>query len=215
MGSLEEDYACFRALVGPLPRMATPHTWAGYEAALGLEFPPDYRMWVEEYPALFFLRFLHVDSLLAPPVPVEEVIDIFDGSRELLDEFGCEIVDDTRRIIEVVPTPPFYPAPGGLLYLAQSDNGDYCAYRTAPDPRDWTVVVLDGVALWDSGRGFAAFLTGLLTGEHPCPLFPDDLERTPSVQASYSVRDAEGNWQVFHGDRVAWNQPPSPPVPKT
>ncbi|GLZ79847.1 hypothetical protein Afil01_46540 [Actinorhabdospora filicis] len=200
MSSLEEDYARFRDLVGPLPRMATPHTWAEVETALGLEFPVDYKMWAEEYPSLYLFKFLHLDNPLDFPVSVDLEIDVLAEVREVAEEFGREITGDDGSIVDHRPALPFYPAPGGLLFFGQSDNGDYCTFLTAPDPREWEVVVTDGGSWWHSGRGFAAFLTGLLTGERPCPEFPEDLADHPSARAAYTFMDAEGQGHVLWGD---------------
>lgn len=149
-------------LEGKLPglaahRLPTPVVvdWPRLESVLGTALPADYKLLCELYPAFELSDFLRVGG----PTPGAEVAWAEDTEDlEIVAEW-CEDAD------LAVPMHP-YPAPGGLLPWAVSNQGDYFLWTTRPaGPQEWTVTVASrNGAWWHYTGGAVQFLADLVSG---------------------------------------------------
>ncbi|MEU0215910.1 SMI1/KNR4 family protein [Streptomyces sp. NPDC006265] len=129
--------------------------WSEVEAELGAVLPGDYKRLCELYPALEFNDFLG----FAGPEPGHEHRWIR-GRREELELIAewCEEAD------LAVPLHP-YPAPGGLLPWASSNEGDHFLWTTLGGPDRWTVTVASrNGGWWHYTGGAVQFLADLVSG---------------------------------------------------
>jgi hypothetical protein len=81
---------------------------------------------------------------------------------------------------EVVPY-KIFPAKGGLLPFAMTDNGDVLYWIVVGDPDEWRVVVNESRSSeWQEfNLPFDAFMSGLLSGSVVCRFFPSAISRVP------------------------------------
>ncbi len=130
--------------------------WPRVEAGLGTVLPADYKLLCELYPAFELSGFLAVTR----PAPGREE-SWAQGARELLETVGewCEDAD------LAVPLRP-YPAPGGLLPWATSNQGDFFLWTTSTaGPQEWTVTVASrSGGWWHYAGGAVQFLADLAGG---------------------------------------------------
>ncbi|MFI5649261.1 SMI1/KNR4 family protein [Kitasatospora sp. NPDC051705] len=153
VGELERVVPSLAALRRPKPSSIS---WQVVEAGLGLPLPADFRLLCELYPPFVLGDFLGVGG----PDPGGEHAWV-QGTRETLEtiEEWCEEAD------LAVPL-HIYPAPGGLLPWAGSNQGDFFLWTTSPaGPQDWTVTVASrSSAWWHYTGGAVQFLTDLVSG---------------------------------------------------
>ncbi|MER7340870.1 SMI1/KNR4 family protein [Streptomyces sp. NPDC000075] len=149
--------------------------WAQVEEHLGVGLPSDYKLLAETYPSLVFGDFLCVGF---PPPGREKAWAEDPEDLEILAEW-CEDAETA------VPLHPF-PAPGGLLPWATSNQGDYFLWSTgAAGPDAWTVTVASrNGGWWHYTGGAVQFLADLVGGN----LEPWEL---PSVRPSVDVFGAD------------------------
>jgi hypothetical protein len=137
--------------------------WAPVEAALRTPLPEDYKDFVRIYGSGQFLDFfgLYIPGSRNPNLRLESAVRMVCQSLRQLKDFAYAL----------------WPAPGGLIPIGQTDNGDYIFWLPNAEPADWKVVI------WDRGFGdFEIFdceltdvLAGLVTGAVLPAAFPDDL----------------------------------------
>ena len=135
---------------------------------LGTALPQDYKDFSRIYGCGYFLQFLgvHIPHTSNPYTRLEQQVGAI-----------CRIF---AELGEESPY-PFWPAPGGLVPLGVTDNGDYLFWLPrGATPEDWNVVVWDRGGLdLDAYEEFECsltdFLAGLATGEIRPKAFPDDL----------------------------------------
>ncbi|MEU5308458.1 SMI1/KNR4 family protein [Streptomyces sp. NPDC021562] len=130
--------------------------WLMVQADLGVGLPDDYKLLCELLPAFALDDFL----LLGGPQPGTEAAWV-QGTREEL-----EIVAEWCAEADLaVPLQP-YPAAGGLLPWAASNEGDIFLWKTGPaDPRDWMVTVASrNGGWWHYAGGAVQFLADLVSG---------------------------------------------------
>jgi hypothetical protein len=129
---------------------------AGLEGGLGTALPADFTLLAELCPGFGIGDFLHV------PLPRPGAERLWaDGVREELEGVLQDWWEDGMSL----GVPP-YPAPGGLLPWASSNQGDVFLWTTAgPGPDAWPVTVAsrDG-CWWHYAGGAAQFLAELLDG---------------------------------------------------
>jgi hypothetical protein len=134
-----------------------------------------------------------IEAELGTPLPQEykDIVRVY-GSGQFLEFFGLYMPksrDRWVRLATAVPSAcsafeddkdlPFalWPAPGGLVPIGQTDNGDYLFLRPSDSLTSWEVVV------WDRGDldfraincGLTDFIVGLATGKLKAEPMPDDL----------------------------------------
>ncbi|PWI19347.1 SMI1/KNR4 family protein [Streptomyces sp. Act143] len=147
-----------RALPGLEPhRLPTPASidWPRLEGVLGTALPADYKLLCELYPAFVLSDFI----LVSGPAPGAEVTWAED-TEDL--EIVAEWCEDADLAIPMHP----YPAAGGLLPWATSNQGDYFLWTTSPDgPQEWMVTVASrNGAWWHYAGGAVQFLADLVSG---------------------------------------------------
>ncbi|WP_106436618.1 MULTISPECIES: SMI1/KNR4 family protein [Streptomyces] len=130
--------------------------WAVLEEGLGTALPADYKRLAEWYP-----NFVLGDFLLAGlPGPGQERHQLA-GIRETLTE---DLQDWWEH--DMTAGLRLYPAPGGLLPWAESNQGDMFLWSTTGDgPQDWLVTVAShNGGWWHYAGGAVQFLAELCDG---------------------------------------------------
>jgi hypothetical protein len=138
-----------------LPKMAGVD-WPRLETLLGTALPADYKLLCELYPAFELSDFMSVGG----PAPGAEASWVQDTHNEL--EIVAERCEDADLAVPMHP----YPAPGGLLPWATSNQGDYFLWTTGPNgPQTWTVTVASRNGVWwHYGGGAVQFVADLVSG---------------------------------------------------
>ncbi len=152
------------------PAGGHPGDWSAVTGLLGTTLPADYRGFVDAYGLVRLDDFLLVYSPFAPPGP---------GSlgHEAGDPYGALAGYAERRRLageDAMPLPP-HPAPGGVLPLGRTDNGDELWWLTRDSPDSWPVALLEarGRTVRTVARSLAHLLLGLVDGSLRPPEFPD------------------------------------------
>ncbi|MER7738335.1 SMI1/KNR4 family protein [Streptomyces sp. NPDC096538] len=140
-------------LVAHRPPTPMAIDWPRLESVLGTALPADYKLLCGLYPMFELSDFLRVGG----PAPGAEVAWATED-LEIVAEW-CEDAD------LAVPLHP-YPAPGGLLPWASSNQGDFFLWTTSPaGPQEWTVTVASrNGAWWHYTGGAVQFLAELVSG---------------------------------------------------
>jgi hypothetical protein len=164
-------------LLPPPPEVVSRPPWEESRAAAGLDFPSDYRAFVDLYgggyiggPDDFERHKVYAPSSVPMRRPAgatgfegfvawhtSEIAPMFAGASESF--WGGTVY-------------PMYPAPGGLLTWGEDEQGDLFWWLTeGDDPDTWPVV------MWARGPattyrfdiGMVEFLHSMLSGEGPSP----------------------------------------------
>ena len=166
-----------RVMPKPTEELAAP-PWAESRAGVGLEFPSDYRAFVDLYGGGSVSVGRHIPRLfIYAPCSQSRMPGGATGFRDFMDrtELSFYIDYDGGEGVgeEMWGDGPFYrvrPHPGGLLAWGENEEGDVFFWLTEdPDPDRWPIVV------WARGPfttfrfdgGMVRFLRGALAGEHP------------------------------------------------
>jgi len=157
-------------LIGPPPQSIPSIDWSEVETKIGSPLPPDYRAFIDRFGFGKIDDFIHVFTPYGPTQWVDLIWRSSDHAE--WHYFRGEI------------HPPF-PAAGGLLHFAGTDNGDAIYWKTDRDPLQWSIVIYEG-----RGPDFevfempmTAFLAEVLSGEIRCGIFPDDFpSQTPRFE---------------------------------
>ncbi|WP_344627052.1 SMI1/KNR4 family protein [Kitasatospora arboriphila] len=130
--------------------------WCQLEGELGTALPADYKLLCEHYPRFELSDFMCVSR----PVPGDEVGWVHGTHEEL--ETIAEWCEDADLAVPMHP----YPASGGLLPWAVSNQGDFFLWTTTPaGPEAWTVTVASRNGDWWHYTGGAVqFLADLVSG---------------------------------------------------
>ncbi|MFJ9777884.1 SMI1/KNR4 family protein [Kitasatospora sp. NPDC101157] len=130
--------------------------WRQVEAELGTALPEDFKLLRELYPTFGLGDFLGVSG----PERGHEQFWV-QGMRSALED----VEEQCAQADLAVPLHP-YPAPGGLLPWAGSNQGDFFLWTTDPaGPQEWTVTVASRSSVWWRYTGGAVqFLADLVTG---------------------------------------------------
>lgn len=154
--AVEELERAVPELVGHRRSVPVGIDWAVVEADLGIGLPDDYRLLCEFFPAFVLDDFL----ILGGPRPGTEAAWV-QGTREEL-EMVAEWCGDADLAVPLQP----YPAAGGLLPWATSNEGDIFLWKTGPaDPREWTCTVASrNGGWWHYAGGAVQFLADLVSG---------------------------------------------------
>ena len=129
--------------------------------------PEDYFLFVERYCEGTINEFIRI--LL--PASENQYFDLGAQCREL-----GSVLSEVRAQNPEVPYVG-YPAPGGLIPWARSQNGDVFFWKSGdPDPKRWPVVLCDGGMWdWETHPGpMTACLTDLLKGKVGRTILPGD-----------------------------------------
>lgn len=141
----------------PSPLSQASPSFDAVEHALGFALPDDVKAFLSRYGTGKIDDFVRVHDV-RDPAWLTWVNQVVDAMRTAGDVPG-----------------PFFPAPGGLLPLASTDNGDTICLRMHGAPAAWTVVVCEGrgpdAFVFDGG--FVAFIDAVLARRVECTVFPD------------------------------------------
>ncbi len=162
------------ALTALLPPPAAPacavpdDAWPTVERRIGVALPGDYKWFMRLYGYGTIDDFLVVFCPLAPVLWSDIVHHALD------DPEGWAVL--SRQSPRTFPDARF-PAEGGLLPFARSDNGDYFYWTTGGPADAWTTTVID--MRYPDGRydhlgGMVDLLAGLLGRTVPADIVSDD-----------------------------------------
>ncbi|GGC88842.1 SMI1/KNR4 family protein [Chelatococcus reniformis] len=144
---------------------AAPADWLRVETELGTALPSDYKAYIEAYGSGRIADFIWIFN----PFTKRENINLLTQVPRQINVLR-ELADGGA------PQPfPLFPAPAGLLPVGMTDNGDVILWLTVGSPDEWTVVINDSRSPEYAAhrRDLTGFLAGVLTGQEPCPIFPD------------------------------------------
>ncbi|MGW2372173.1 SMI1/KNR4 family protein [Kitasatospora sp. NPDC001683] len=138
---MRSDVARFMELAGMVAASgggAVP--WHLAPLAVGIEFPSDYREFVDQLGA----GEIRGDLVIISPIPPFDLDDGNDGFSRMVartsQDIGLEFKELRNLDFALCPY-PIYPEPGGLLAWASNYSGDICFWLTEDsDPDRWPVV---------------------------------------------------------------------------
>lgn len=155
-------------MLPPTEPVETQGSWSSVEEKLGCELPDDFKEFIAVYGSGTIGRFISVLNPFSkrPNLNLlEQSRRQLDALRILLDEFGERNPYD------------LFPAPGGLLPVAITDNGDVIHWLTNGGAAGWTIVVNEARSpdYEQFDCSLTSFLEGLLDGSIRCRAFPDPI----------------------------------------
>ncbi|WP_327110886.1 hypothetical protein OHB12_24180 [Nocardia sp. NBC_01730] len=159
-------------LLGSVPQAVPPVDWAQVEHRLGFSVPPDYRSWAATYPQITIDGFLTVFHPAAPAPNLFTADALLDFDRALRD------VDP-----DDIPY-PLHPEPGGLYPWGTTAN----THRLHWYPTRGHIVVIGRAGNWEWPGTMSEFLSGILTRQLICPLFPANFPSPGFTTQAYQAR---------------------------
>ena len=149
--------------------------WARVEEELGVRLPEDYKLFVQVYGSGTIDDFIVVLN----PFSANRNINLLEAGRlrmQAVAELRSDHPDDYRH--------DAFPATGGLLPFAITDNANVFYWKTNGRPDAWTVVVYEGrgPAFAEFGGGMSAALAALLSGSVRFDVLPRDF---PSARPTF------------------------------
>lgn len=162
------------ALTGLLPPPAAPAfvvpdgAWPAVKRRIGAALPADYKWFWRLYGHGSIDGFLLVFHPLAPRRHsnlAHHALDDPEGWALLSGQSPARFLD------------PRFPATGGLLPFARSDNGDVLYWKTTGPAEAWTTTAIDPRhpdGRYDHPGGMVDLLAGLLSRTAPADLLSDD-----------------------------------------
>jgi hypothetical protein len=155
-------------LLGLMPPPANPvetsGNWDEVEDRLGTKLPDDYKAFIQAYGSGSINDFASVMNAFSA-LPGVNLLDRFNLEAESHLEVQNYFGEKPHEL---------YPAKGGLLPVAATDNGDTVYWQTNGLSKDWTIVVNEsrGPDYQSFECGLTEFLEGLLTGGIASDIFP-------------------------------------------
>ena len=145
--------------------VALTDDWEAIEKQLSTPLPKDYKAFVRAYGTGTINHFIVVYN----PFSRNKFVRLVERGQRLLQSLATLISDFPEYYPHVV-----YPAPGGLLPFAGTDNGDVFYWQTIGTPEKWTVRVLEsrGPDYYDFAGQMTDFLESLLTKSIQCDVLP-------------------------------------------
>jgi SMI1-KNR4 cell-wall len=140
-------------------------SWVHVEEVLGVKLPDDFKDFIRVYGSGTINHFISVLS----PFSKRPTLNLLDQSKRQLDVLR-ELHDDFGEKNQYA----LYPAPGGLLPVAMTDNGDVIHWLTSGGPADWTIVVNESRSAdyQRFGCNLTTFLEGVLNRTMVSRAFP-------------------------------------------
>lgn len=157
-----------RVLPPPLGPVETRGSWESVEGALGSKLPDDFKEFIEIYGSGTIGRFISVLN----PFSEKENLNLLEQSRRQLDALRTLHSDfGERNPYEL------FPAAGGLLPVALTDNGDVIHWLTNQSAVAWTIVVNEARSpdYEHFECSLTSFLEGLLNRSIRCRAFPKSI----------------------------------------
>lgn len=156
----------------------TQSDWPIVEERLGTALPDDFKEFIEVYGTGAMDKFLWIFN----PSSANENMNLIDQAKIQLN-----VLSELRSYGETVPY-DLFPAQGGILPFAITDNGDVLFWQTIGKPNDWTVLVNESRSPdWVSyAMPMGEFLLGILSHRLVCTLFPKSFPGpTPCFEPSH------------------------------
>jgi hypothetical protein len=171
--------------IAPLSRIVSPPpapvenagSWPQVESDLGTALPDDFKAFIQRYGSGTISGFLSVLNPFStwPRLNLaQRGREQLDALRELASEFG-----------EQCPY-ALFPAKGGLLPVAMTDNGDVIHWLTHGQPEQWTIVVNEsrGPDYEEFRMNLTTFLAAIVSERVRCRAFPRSF---PGSDRSFTV----------------------------
>lgn len=154
--------------------------WDGIEKRLGTRLPSDYTAFVETYGSGSIDEFLVVLN----PFASNRNINLLECGR-----LRSQAYAELRARFPEMYVHDVYPAPGGLLPFAITDNGNVFYWKTAGEPNTWTVVAYEGRGpqFYEFPGGMTDFLAALLTRSIVLEVLPADFPSEAVTFRSYAA----------------------------
>ncbi|WP_431683796.1 SMI1/KNR4 family protein [Kitasatospora sp. KL5] len=152
-----------REIMGESGRPCVRVRWELAPQQVGVQFPSDFRDFIEAYGSVEFSGGLVVVAPQLGEKAIDAYIDDNKAVGESLEQWYGLLPENGR------PYEPF-PAPGGLLLWGNDLSANYFFWDTSDsDPERWPVVIwyYGSEPLETFNGGVSDFLTSLLTGAHP------------------------------------------------
>jgi hypothetical protein len=158
-----------RILLPPASASEVPdrRDWGAIESRLGTALPADYKEFITSYGTGKINDFLVVLN----PFSQNRYVNLLNYARSNLAAY-----DESKARFPKHYLYDTYPAPGGILPFAATDNANSVYWRTNGVPERWTVTVYEsrGPKHFGFNGGMTEFLTAVLTRAIKCTVFPDD-----------------------------------------
>lgn len=166
---MHEKVAALAELFGPPGRPVTPVPWRDSRAEVGIDFPADYRDFIDRFGGGVVRHELAVHAPKAWPT---DGYARFEGFvRDTTQDGGIgDYLAGAYEDGDFKECPyPVYPEPGGLLIWGNTLNADQLFWLTEGEPHEWPVAVwYRQLGEWDRfDGGFADFMLALVTGAYP------------------------------------------------
>ena len=157
----------------PQEVMAGEEAWESVEERLGTRLPSDYKKFIETYGTGTIDNFL----LVLNPFSSNTFLNLIEASHDR------EGLATLRQEYPQLYVHDRYPAPGGLLPFASTDNGNILYWRTAGKTDHWTVVVYEsrGPEYYGFNGPMTDFLAALLSRAIQCDVFPQSFLHDQAV----------------------------------
>ena len=148
------------------PAKREADAWAGVERSF-TPLPADYKDFIDEYGPGYVSEFIWV---LSPFIENE----YYNLMRQTELQLGALRELKAKHKNEVAYD--LFPAKGGLLPFALTDNGDVLYWKTAGEPVSWSVVVNASrdPECQEFRTDMTGFLADIITKRLICRIFPDD-----------------------------------------
>jgi hypothetical protein len=153
------------------PPKHEPEAWASVERTL-TPLPADYKDFIDEYGPGYVSEFIWV---LSPFIENE----YYNLMRQTELQLGALRELKAKHKNEV----PYdlFPAKGGLLPFALTDNGDVLYWKTDGEPASWSVAVNASrdPECEEFRTDMTDFLADIITRKRACRIFPNDFPSGP------------------------------------
>jgi hypothetical protein len=153
-------------LLPPSMPIETSGSWDNVENQLGTKLPQDYKDFIEVFGSGIIGRFVTVLN----PFSSRPGLNLIVQSK--LQLAALSVLRDNFS----EPNPyKLYPANGGLLPVAITDNGDVVHWLTTEDVTGWTMVVNEARSpdFQHFACNLTTFLAGILNKSITCRAFPN------------------------------------------
>tara|TARA_R110002167_G_scaffold342940_1_gene551806 strand:- start:2041 stop:2580 length:540 start_codon:yes stop_codon:yes gene_type:complete len=156
---MDPDLKLLTELVPPPDApVCTDSDWQEVEKNLGVELPGDYKDFVSIYGSGSLQSFIHIVNYSDSRLSSAELISVIFSQLESYQEAGkCEEFKA-------------FPAEGGLLPFASTDDGNYLFWKTEGKPPQWAVAAYDftsGTIVHIPGLGMVNCLLRLVQKDNP------------------------------------------------
>lgn len=158
--------------------MLNKQDWEKAENELGIEFPIDYKGFVDDYGVGCIDNFLWIYT----PYSNNENFNLL-KQVEVINNAYLEMKEEFPEVFLF----DVFPKKGGLLPFGGTENGDVLYWLTNEDNKHWSIIVYDDrhSEYVEYNKSFTDFLYELLTKKLVCPIFPEGFPKETPQYYSY------------------------------